>query len=634
MDNLGSPLRDVLLIGGAVGPGPNGRTVIWSAVSGNPAHLAAVDPVTGKVVSYQPLDGSPGSYAVVVAPDGSVYVGTYDTGSLYRRRPGRHSEIENLSRPLPGEVYIWRLAVDENGIIYGGTALGGKVFSYDPDTGAVRDYGPVLAGNKYVRSIAVMDGKIYAGTLPDAHLIEIDVVSGAMRELPLPADLGPITGVNVYDLNAYDGRVYARFGNATNGRLGIWDVAAQRWSPLLANVTGLDVSEPGPGGLVYYTRNARLTGLNPETGVETDTGLSFSGRIFNNRGIGWVTLADPGWPGRTLVGLLWRGAMFRYNPLTGRSDVTQTDIPGEPVPISCMSVGVNGRLWAGGFLNGGLARIDPDTGASQFNRFSQTESVLDLGDTVWIGVYPDARLYRYDPAAAWSSTEYSPGPPGTPENPVKVVDLKAVDQVRARASTDAGPWVAYGTMPNLVLGGALVIVDKATGASRIHKPVVTEQSIITLTYAGGLLVGGTSIYGAYSVPAPTQTEAALFGFDPVTDTKVFEVVPVPGARQITGLVTDRDGGVWLLAGGQLCAFDLASRAVTRRVGVPNATGRLGYHAASDTFYVLVNDTLLKVSRADLTVTSVLQQSADILAVHPDGRVFLGDGPMVYRVTLP
>ncbi|HEX7743835.1 MAG TPA: twin-arginine translocation signal domain-containing protein [Micromonosporaceae bacterium] len=633
VDDLGIPLRDVLLIGGAVGPGPDGRPVLWSAVSGNPAHLAAIDPRTRRSVSYQPLDGAPGSYAVVVAPDGSVYVGAYSTGELYRRRPGKDSPVERLGRPLASETYIWRLAVDDDGILYGGTYPGGRVFRYDPATGHTRDYGTVLPGNMYVRSIAVLDGKIYAGTQPDTHVMEIDVVTGAMRELPRPAELGTGAGVTVYDLNAFDGRVWARFGSAINGLLGFWDVAAQRWSPLRDNVAGLDVSEPGPGGLVYYTRNARLTAFNPETGMETGTGLTFAGRVVNNRGIGWVTLADPAWPGRTLVGMLWRGELFRYNPLTGRSDVTLTDVPGEPIPLASLSVGVTGRLWAGGYLNGGVAQIDPDTGATDFHRFAQTESVLDLDDTVWLGAYPDARFYRYDPSAAWSSTEYSPGPAGTPENPVKVVDLKNLDQVRARASTDAAAWVAYGTLPNTTLGGALVIVDKATDVPRIHRPVVTDQSIVALTYADGLIIGGTSVYGGYSVPPPTQTEAVLFGFDPAADAKVFEVVAVPGTRTVDGLVTDTDGAVWVLAGGELSAFDVASRSVTRRVSLPASGGRLGYHRAGDTFYVHTGNELLRIRRADLAMTTVVRQPAQFLAVHPDGRVFLGDGPTVYRVTV-
>lgn len=629
---LGIPLRDVLLIGGAVGPGPDGRPVMWSAVSGEPAHLAAIDPRTGRTLSSQPLDGAPGSYAVVVTPDGTVYVGAYITGTLYRRRPGRTSPIENLGRPLPDQTYIWRLCVDDDGVVYGATYPGARVFSYHP-SGKVRDYGSLGPGIQYTRSLAILDGKLYAGSQPDSHVFEIDIASGAKRELPLPADLGTGVGLAVFDLNAYDGRVYARFGAAITGRLGIWDVATERWSPLRDGVAGLDVSQPGPGGLVYYTRNGELTALKPSTGTESGTGLRFAGRVVNNRGIGWVSLADPKWPGRTLVGLLWRGEMFRYNPLTGRSDVTLTDVPGEPIPLSSLAVGTTGRLWAGGFLNGGIAEVNPQNGQALFHRFAQTESVLDLGDTVWIGCYPDSRLYAYNPAATWHSSEYSPGPAGTPDNPVKVTDLKAHDQVRARASVDAGSHIAYGTMPNTTLGGALVLVDKTTRAAQVYRPVVIDQSIVALAATGGLVVGGTSIHGGYAVPPPTQTEARLFGFDIAAGATTFQVVPVPGAKTIDGLCLDSGGAVWGLAGGRLFQFDLATLAVTRQVSLPTSGGRLAYHSASDVFFVHTGKALLRVPRADLAVTEVLTGSAQFLAVHPDGRIFLGDGAEIYRVEL-
>jgi hypothetical protein len=351
--------------------------------------------------------------------------------------------------------------------------------------------------------------------------------------------------------------------------------------------------------------------------------------VVNNRGIGWVDLHDHKWPGPTLVGLLWRGELFRYNPRTRKSDVVLTDVPGEPIPVASLSVGATGRLWVGGYLNGGIAQVDPATGTPAFHRFAQTESVLDLGASVWIGTYPDSRFYEYDPAATWSSSEYSPGPAGTPDNPAKLVDLKSIDQTRARASVDAGSYVAYGSMPATTLGGALVIVDKATRTSKIHRPVVTDQSIVALAYANGQIFGGTSIYGAYSVPAPTQTQAKIFGFDPAADAKVFETV-IPGVATIDGLVTDKDNGVWGLAGGRLFAFE--NQAVTKQVTVPAGAGRLAYHAASDSFYVLAANTLVKVDRATLTVTTVVQQTATFLAVHPDGRIFLGDNATLYRVT--
>ncbi|MCP2322947.1 outer membrane protein assembly factor BamB [Hamadaea flava] len=638
VDSLGIPLRDVLMIGGIVAPGPDGRPVLWSAVSGEPAHLAAIDPATGTTVSVQELTGAPGSYAVAAAPDGTIYVGAYGTGDLYRRKPGKNSPIENLGRPLPSETYIWRLSVDSAGIVYGGTYPGARVFAYNPATGATRDYGQVLPGVQYVRSIAVADGKIYAGTQPDAHLLEIDAVTGTRRELPLPDGLASGTGLTVYDLNAYDGRVYARYGSAINGQLGVYDTRAGRWTDLIPDVAGLDVSEPGPKGMVYLTRAGHLTGYQPATRTFVDTGLSFAGRVVNNRGIGWVTLADRDWPGRTLVGLLWRGEMFRYNPVTGRSDVMRTDVPGEPIPLAALSAGASGTVYAGGYLNGGLAKIDPDTGKADFQRFSQVESVLEVGDQVYLGAYPDSRLYRYDLGKAWSSSEYSPGPAGTPENPVKLVDLKSYDQVRARALTDAGDKVAYGTMPNTTLGGVLAIVDKATGASTVHRPVVTDSSIVSLAYQSGLIVGGTSKDGGYSVPPPTQTEARLFGWDVASDSKAFEFVPVPGATAIPALALDGAGRLWGLAGGQLFAVDVASRTVVQRIqlapGVADSRGRLGYDATRNVMYALVNGHLLvRVDLATGTPTLLLDRSAEFLAVHPDGRLFLGDGPEVFRVTV-
>lgn len=639
VDALGIPLRDVLMIGGTVAPGPDGRPVLWSAVSGEPAHLAAIDPVTGTTVSVQELTGAPGSYAVVAAADGTLYIGAYSTGDLYRRKPGKDSPIENLGRPLASESYIWRLAVDDAGIVYGGTYPGARVFSYDPATGASRDYGQVLPGAQYVRSIAVAGGKIYAGTQPDAHLFEIDVVTGARRELPLPQALGSGTGQTVYDLNVHDGRVYARFGSAINGKLGVYDIAGARWTDLVADVAGLDVSEPGPHGLVYFTKGGRLTGYRPETGAFTDTGLAFAGRVVNNRGIGWVTLADPQWPGRTLVGLLWRGDMFRYNPLTGRSDVVHTDVPGEPIPLAALHAGPSGTVYAGGYLNGGIARVNADTGQPDFQRFAQVESVLEVGGAVYLGAYPDSRLYRVDFARPWSSPEYSPGLPGSPDNPVKLVDLKSYDQVRARALIDAGDKVAYGTMPNTTLGGALAIVDKATGAAVVHRPVVTDSSIVSLAYAQGLIIGGTSIDGGYSVPPPTQTEARLFGWDAAADAKVFEVVPVPGATAIPALAVDGSGRVWGLAGGQLFAFDVAARAVVQRIqlaaGVASSRGKLGYDAARNVLYALVAGRLLfRVDVATGSATQLLDREAEFLAVHPDGRLFLGAGPELFRVTVP
>lgn len=635
VDSLGVPLKDVLLIGGTVAPGPDGEPVLWSASSGKPARLNAIDPATGTTLLSQPLDGAPGAYAVVATPDNTLYIGAYDTGNLYRRRPGLDSPVENLGRPLPSETYLWRLAVDEEGRIFGGTYPGGRVFGYDPRTEEVRDYGRLLPGLRYVRSIAVWGSHIYAGTQPDAHVFEIHKDTGERRELALPAQLGDGVGLTTYDLNAYAGRVYARFGSALNGRLGVYDLTHRKWTDVIDGVAGLDVSPPRQRGEVYFTRDNRLTRYQPSTRRLTPVEPEIPGRVANNRGIGWCDLHRQGWPGNSVVGLLWRGDLFRYNPITRRAEIIPTDVPGEPVPILTLHAGASGTVYAGGFLSG-FAAVDPDTGETAFHRFGQIESIREVGAHVWIGAYPDSRLYRYDPALPWSSPEYDPGPPGSADNPVKVADLTEHHQVRARAMTDTGAHLAYGTMPDATtLGGALVIVDKDTMDTTVHRPVVTDQSIVSLTHVDGVIVGGTSIHGGYTVPAPTQTEARLFGW--TGSSLAFTATPVPGAEAIPALVVDATGLVWGLTDGQLFAFDLTTRQVVHRLRLAPDTGttsgELSHHGGR--LYALVHGHLVfEIDPTTRTSTLLLDHPANHLAVHPDGRrLFLAADTVLHRVTL-
>jgi hypothetical protein len=635
VDPLGTPLRDVLLIGGTVGPGPNGTPVLWSASSGEPARLNAVDPTTGKTLLSQPLEGSPGAYAVVSTPDETIYVGTYTTGTLYRRRPGPDSVIENLGRPVPTETYIWRLAVDDEGRLFGCTYPGGRVFGYDPSEDEITDYGQLLPGLQYVRSIAVWGDSIYAGTQPDAHVFKIHKDTGRRRELALPEEIGDGAGITTFDLNAYAGRLYARFGSALNGQLGVYDIKADTWVDLIDGVAGLDVSPPRRHGEVYFTRNNWLTRYRPSTGELTPVEPYIAGRVANNRGIGWHELGLEGWPDESVVGLLWRGDMFRYNPTTGNSDIFQTDIPGEPIPILTLHAGETGSIYAGGFLSG-LAVVDPDTAEVTFNRFAQVESIREIDGVVWIGGYPDSRLYRYDPAVPWSSPEYSPGPPDAVDNPAKIVDLKEHQQVRARAMTDAGAYIAYGTMPDATtLSGALIIVDKTTLDVSVHLPVIEDQSITSLAYMGGLLVGGTSIHGGYTTPVPTQTQARLFGWD-VSGGLMFETIAVSGAEAIPALVAGDNGLVWGIADGQVFAFDVVSQQVVERLQLAEDTGDTGGELGrriDGMIYALVHRHLLfEIDPATGNSRLLLDRRADHMAVHADGRVFFADGHVLYRMT--
>lgn len=637
---IGTPLQDVLLIGGVVAPGPGGRTVLWSASSGAPAHLNAVDPNTGEVLARYPLTGSGGSWAVTSAPDGSVYVGTYGSAKLFRWTEA--GGLTDLGRPF-GADFVWDVATDENSVVYGGTSSGGSLFSYDPATGQFRDYGQLDPERLYVRSVDTHGDTIYAGTENPGLVYAVDKNTGERTALPLPEDLTDHDKSWAYDVDVVGDHLYVRFGEAFPAPLHVWDITAGRWVDRIENVHGLEPSPADTGGEVYLIRSNELVRYDPATGELTETGVPFTGRVANTRGIGWAELDDPDYPGQSLVGLLWRGQMFRYNPETGASSFLPTAVQGEPIDITTLSEGPDGRVYTGGFLNGGFAAVNPDSGAiEEFNTFSQSEGMLNHNGTLYVGAYPDARVYAYDPALPWHSPEYSPHPePGHADNPKRLFDFKAQRQIRPRALTGAGDLVAVGTLAVLgELAGVLALYDPATGELvTSERGVVTDQGIEALAYRDGVLYGGTTIYSGHSATPPTQTEAKVFAWSVAEGRKLWEFVPAPGKPTIPALSFDDQGRLWGVAGQEVFAVDVDTAEVTVRHSYGSSTssaGSLEYNPVDGLLYgSLAGRTLFSLDPdGDGERTVLADRAVGHLAVHSSGDVYASSGSTLLRYDTP
>ncbi|MDX3002463.1 hypothetical protein PWY87_12330 [Kribbella solani] len=634
--SLGVPLSDVLLIGGTVAPGPGGKTAIWNVSTGSPAYLNAIDPATGDSLLSAALPGADGSYAVAAAPDGTIYAGTYNNGHLYRLRPGE-TTAEDLGRPLPTETFILRITVDEQGNVYGGTYPHGKVFRYDHQTGAIRDYGTIKAGQGYVKSIDYANGKLYAGSQPDAYISEIDVNTGAVTQLPPPPGLGDPKDQVVYDLNARGGRVYVRISTAFPGPLYVWDIASRTWVDEIPNAHGLDISPIGADGSLYLIQSSELKKYDPATKTLTGTGLTFTGRIQNARSIGYADLNLPDYPGTSVVGTLWRGEEFRYNPRTGKSEIFQTKVRREPIEILSVAGGKN-NIYAGGFLNGGISVVDPVTGAATFNRFSQVEALLEgSAGNVWVGAYPEARLYSYDPAKPWSSPEYSPGPPGTPDNPAKLLNLKPdIFQTRARALVEVNGKIAVGTIPDGDrLGGALVIYDPKTGSTEKYRNVVQDESVYGLTARCGIVYGGTSIAGGLTTTPPTRAAGTVFAWDVTGKKKLWETVPVPGAATVSSVTIGPDGLLWGVAGKTVFALAPDSGKLKKSFTLGTTTSSGDIVATSEAVYVSIDlNKIYRIAPGKKAVPAVfVTHPHRRLGVRGDHQLLMTSGSELFRVDI-
>lgn len=633
--SLGVPLQDVLLIGGTVAPGPNGTPVLWSASSGAPAHLNAVDPATGEAVARFDLTGAGGSWAVDAGPDGTVYVGTYGDSGLYRWTAA--GGVEALGNPIAGETFVWDVTVADDGTVYGGTSPGGRLFSFDPASGAFRDFGRLSASHAYVRSVAVHGDTVFAGTENPAALFAVDRVSGESTALPLPDGLD-VSAAWAYDVDVVGDHLYLRFGSASPSPLHVWDIAAGRWVDDIQAAHGLEPSPPDEDGRVHLIAGGELVRYDPRDGSTESTGIPFTGRVANTRGIGWAELGLPDYPGRSIVGLLWRGLMFRYNPTTGAHSFVQTTIEGEPIDITALSEGPDGRVYAGGFLNGGFAAIDPGTGVrEEFHTFSQSEAMTTHAGRLYVGAYPDARVYAYDPALPWHSPEYSPAPdPGAADNPARLFDFRADRQIRPRALASAGDHLAVGTMPDLgELGGVFALYDAGSG-ELVHaeRDLIDDESIVALAYRDGVVYGATSIYGGQSATPPTQPEATVFAWSVAERRLLWELHPSPGTPSIPALAFDDAGLLWGLSGTDLFAVDVAAASVVERVSLGSSGGSSGDLAlgpADGLLYAApAGSRLVRVDPSTLVVEELWTGPVSHLAAHSGGDVYLGSGDELLR----
>lgn len=616
------PVRQLLSLSSAFGTGPDGHPRAYLPKTGAQAELSVVDLVTGGVQELA-LPGAEGAWGTTVAPDGRVYIASYPKGHLYRYTNG--GAVEDLGRPLASETFVWKVAVAADGMVYGGTYPGGKVFRYDPGTGQVRDYGQVLTGAQYARSITIgSDGYVYValGTTR-AAVVRLDPVTGDRTELPLPT---PYSGEKmIYDLDWRGDTLFARAEQSSTllaYRQGAWSVVGPS--------TGLLVSpvDPGAPSNVYYVRSGdyRLMRYNLTTQVVTDTGKGAP----SARGLGWGVLPNAdGTPTTQLLVGSSSGTVWVYDPATGGARMIPLGVRPVPTIISEFGFGPDGRLYASGMQSGGLSAVDPVSGSVQEypSGVGQVEHFLPTNGKLYLGTYPKSTLYEFDPGQPFAMGV----------NPKPYLAVASPRRDRPVAAVRIGTTLAVGHVPGYgELGGELTLVDLPALTTTSLVPV-PAQSVVSLTAAGGWVVGATSVYGGLGV-TPTAQSAELFLVDPTTRQVVWHGVPLPGERAITAVRAAPDGTVWGVTLGKVFQFDPATRQVltvvtiedvdwSQFVSVWNAGG---IEISGTALYVLARGA---VHRIDTTTMNrqVVATTADGVRLAADGTVLITRRAEIIRI---
>ncbi|MFI6483185.1 hypothetical protein ACIBH1_35005 [Nonomuraea sp. NPDC050663] len=582
---------------------PDGPRVysVTSSASG-PAQLGIRDALDGSLIAERPLPLALGSWAVSVAPDHSVYVGSYNAtagamGRLFRYLPGQDKVVE-LGIPIATETFVWTVAATADAV-YGGTSPGGKLFRHDPATGITTDLGNPVPGEQFVRDLAVgPDGKLYAGM--GASSMKIAVVGTTGTTVIDP----PVQGSGyAYDLDVVGHHLLVRFGRSDGTNpMGVYDLERRAWKDVVDDVDSLTVGGGRHGRHAYFFQHEELVRYDLVSGRITKLG-------FTDYGGGAARTL--GWVGDTLIGTGSTGRIWHYNRTTGKGRLLDGTLTGQPVSIRSLGNGPDGRVYGGGFFTGGLAAYDPATGESQFwPNVGQSEGITTHKGKLYLGVYPGARIYEFENGA-----------------PKLLANLSEQEQDRPFAMVSAGDWLAFGTVPKSgTLGGALSLLDPATGTLRVRRGIIPGQSVIGLAYRDGIVYGATSAFGGISTP---QGQGTLFAYDIAADALKWQTVPVEGDLSLGSITFDDQGRLWGLTPDALYEVDPATGRTLRVSKHGTYPWSTAVQVWLDTNIVFHNGYLwgkvqgkaYRIDRATMALSLIARPISNLLK-GPDGHLYL------------
>lgn len=599
----------------------------YLSVAGQPAKLVVAERGTLDVRHVLDVPGAEFVWATETAMDGSVYLGSAPNGHLHRYTDG---EIEDLGRAPGNATVVWCLAANPDGGVTGGTYPGAHVFSYDPAEDIMTDHGNVAPGQDYVRSISFSPttGMLYAGIgTQSVDILRIDPETFASTSILPESYREP--GF-IYTMHAAADKVFAFLNNRQE--ILVIDESTTQLQSVIDEESIVVLSDVQPGGSrVYFTGDWSLCYYDTATSQTGDAGHEI---LMDARTLDWVgPLDDP-----RLSYAIGNGEVGEYHVASDTLTTGMVNLPKEPTDIRSLITGPGGVIVSAGYLTGGVGLYDPVTGDHvQYEEIGQAENMVALGDVIYFGVYPGARLYHYDTIRPWQPAKPTEDETDSRFNPHLVFRLDEYEQDRpfGMAVNPALGEIYLGTVPDYGrLGGALTVYETCTGNWAAYRDIIPKQSIVCLTAASsGTVYGGTTIWGGLGIPA-IESEAQFFAWDTTSRTLEFAFVPVPGKTAVTEVAEGPNGNIYGWAEGVLFIYSPEEEKIveTRDLVSYGEGSRIYWDAkmqwAQDgLFYGTIQGDLFSLDPETLEYTEFPIQAnrARLFTIGQDGDFYYSDG---------
>lgn len=529
-------------------------------------------------------------------------------------------DFQVFANPAPSESGARCMVLGPNGRLYLGTLPGAHFLELDPKAGVLRDLGRPSATEQYIWDVAFgADGKLYGATYPQAKLVRYDPDSGALE------DLGRMDPAEQYAryIAAGGGFVYVGIGTS-KADIAAYEIATgERRAILPAGFQTVGTArvyrgEDGEAYGVLGSQFFRLKGWSC-TPIEAKEAPSAAPA---NRLAGGRTVSVSG---RTIR---------VSGPRAGESVERRLEYPGNDLPMFRIGFGPDGVLYGSSVLPIHFLKWDAGEGVMS--------EIGDLGGgEIYSFLARELKLLMAGYSSLAPLMIWDPGKPfhvgaGDP-NPV-LVNFRGSDSGWRPQAFINGPGgrVYIGSVAGYgKLGGPLTVWDVASGAVEDYPHVVTDQSVVSLAVWKDLIVGGTTIGGGGG-SHPTQKEAKIFLWDPERREKLFETVPVPGATSINDLVAAPNGLVYGFAGRTLFAFDPESREIglTRSAPFSSTIYNSAAVGPDGKIWGLTSAGIFRIDPASNEVTLAAQSPRPVTAgfAMRDGEIYFVCGPQLWRWT--
>lgn len=624
LSDLGSPLSSLTVVEGDFGHLPDGRFVAYAAPMGENAQLnvsTALNGTNSSLGTYT-MPGASGAPMTAVAPDGRVYIATFYEGHLFRWDPTTE-QMSDLGRAPGGATYLYGLSIAPDGTVYGGSYPNATVWSYADGVGFT-DLGAVMPDPlvQYTRTVYDPDHHaLWIGTQPAAHLYRLDLTTHELVEVDLAAAPKPIT--SIADLDYGDGRVFVNWG----GYFRVVDAEKLTEIAFTDSSAGIPytdyplsargVSEAKRGG-VYFSSTQTANGRSSVEVVRYDTASDTIARTGANSTVRGA-LVGYGWTvegGHDVLYALagnYSGGGFRLDIDSGQWGRLQFPIAPAPSPLQhVLPIESGRRVLVNAFLNGNTSVWDVAAKtATPVARFGQVEDWTLSDGTVFAGTYPNGALLSAPENGASTTTR---------------AELKGSDrQIRPLDVVTHDGIVWYGTEPDYGLhGGAIARLDPATATVEVTRDVVPDHTIAALAFVGDRMFVGSSTTGGTGTE-PVPGDALLVEWDAATKTVLRSTVPVAGAQDVNAL-TEHQGRLFGLADGVLFEADPDTLTVTRTLdlgihdGITAGGGELWFHP-NGYLYASVGDAIVAIDPLAFTSRVLAAGSTHRLELSPDGTMW-------------